>query len=217
MPSICRRRSRIYAPPPPQDFGGWYLRGDIGMTNQSMTISLHTTIGPTQGRPHADAWASTLRTSTTSASAISSTTGSAPMSPASIVACPTFTASMFPTGPARRRLLGDNYHGGQVRTGSAMVNGYVDLGTWWCMTPFVGAGVGSRAITITASAMTAFNTGAGQPHVLDLRRRRLKRNFAWALHAGRRLQGHANFTVELAYRYHDLGMASPVRRTPSTA
>src|ERR1700744_5611822 len=25
-----------YAPPPVQDFGGWYLRGDIGMSNQSV-------------------------------------------------------------------------------------------------------------------------------------------------------------------------------------
>src|SRR6201992_2879678 len=23
-----------YAPPPPADFGGWYLRGDIGFSNQ---------------------------------------------------------------------------------------------------------------------------------------------------------------------------------------
>ena len=27
----------MYAPPPPADFGGWYLRGDIGMTNQSLS------------------------------------------------------------------------------------------------------------------------------------------------------------------------------------
>jgi len=26
----------MYSPPPPADFGGWYLRGDIGMTNQRM-------------------------------------------------------------------------------------------------------------------------------------------------------------------------------------
>src|SRR5205807_3525500 len=26
----------MYAPPPPAEFGGWYLRGDIGMTNQQM-------------------------------------------------------------------------------------------------------------------------------------------------------------------------------------
>ena len=24
----------MYAPPPPADFGGWYLRGDIGFSNQ---------------------------------------------------------------------------------------------------------------------------------------------------------------------------------------
>src|ERR1700731_1085051 len=27
---------QYYAPPPVEDFGGWYLRGDIGMTNQSV-------------------------------------------------------------------------------------------------------------------------------------------------------------------------------------
>src|ERR1700758_3417695 len=26
----------MYAPPPPADFGGWYLRGDIGFSNQSV-------------------------------------------------------------------------------------------------------------------------------------------------------------------------------------
>src|SRR6202023_165411 len=26
----------MYAPPPVEDFGGWYLRGDIGMTNQRL-------------------------------------------------------------------------------------------------------------------------------------------------------------------------------------
>lgn len=25
-----------YAPPPPADFGGWYLRGDIGFSNQNV-------------------------------------------------------------------------------------------------------------------------------------------------------------------------------------
>ena len=26
----------MYAPPPVEDFGGWYLRGDIGFSNQSV-------------------------------------------------------------------------------------------------------------------------------------------------------------------------------------
>src|ERR1700675_4003914 len=28
--------SPMYAPPPVEDFGGWYLRGDIGFSNQSV-------------------------------------------------------------------------------------------------------------------------------------------------------------------------------------
>src|SRR6201996_1000848 len=33
MPSIMPPPQPYYAPPPAQDFGGWYLRGDIGMTS----------------------------------------------------------------------------------------------------------------------------------------------------------------------------------------
>ena len=32
----------MYAPPPPADFGGWYLRGDIGMTNQRIKSLTNT-------------------------------------------------------------------------------------------------------------------------------------------------------------------------------
>src|SRR5260370_37551308 len=31
----------------------------------------------------------------------------------------------------------------------AMVNAYADLGSWWCMTPFIGAGVGMALDTIS--------------------------------------------------------------------
>ena len=34
MPSIMP--PPMYAPPPVEDFGGWYLRGDIGFSNQSV-------------------------------------------------------------------------------------------------------------------------------------------------------------------------------------
>src|SRR5712671_6866631 len=36
-----------YAPPPVEDFGGWYLRGDIGMTNQNLKSLNQRTITPT--------------------------------------------------------------------------------------------------------------------------------------------------------------------------
>jgi opacity protein-like surface antigen len=32
----------MYAPPPPAEFGGWYLRGDIGMTNQRIKSLTNT-------------------------------------------------------------------------------------------------------------------------------------------------------------------------------
>src|SRR3981189_1385920 len=34
MPSIAPPPPMAYAPPPVEDFGGWYLRGDIGFSNQ---------------------------------------------------------------------------------------------------------------------------------------------------------------------------------------
>jgi hypothetical protein len=30
------RRPPMYVPPPVEDFGGWYLRGDIGFSNQQV-------------------------------------------------------------------------------------------------------------------------------------------------------------------------------------
>src|ERR1700693_2954925 len=36
MPSIMPPPSMSYAPPVIEDFGGWYLRGDIGFSNQKV-------------------------------------------------------------------------------------------------------------------------------------------------------------------------------------
>src|SRR5699024_12792634 len=43
LPSFPTRRSSdlAYAPPPVQDFGGWYLRGDIGMTNTQAKLHVN--------------------------------------------------------------------------------------------------------------------------------------------------------------------------------
>ena len=66
----------MYAPPPPADFGGWYLRGDIGMTNQSMK-SLDQHRSERRGLYLESASASIPRCCGISASATNSTTGSA--------------------------------------------------------------------------------------------------------------------------------------------
>ena len=38
-----------------------------------------------------------------------------------------------------------------------MANAYVDLGTWWCVTPYVGAGIGMANIKISGFRDDGFN------------------------------------------------------------
>src|SRR3954464_7505531 len=37
----------MYAPPPVEDFGGWYLRGDIGFSNQKVRSVTPSFVDPT--------------------------------------------------------------------------------------------------------------------------------------------------------------------------
>jgi opacity protein-like surface antigen len=84
----------------------------------------------------------------------------------------------------------------------ALVNAYLDLGTWWCITPFIGAGAGVaynkiehfRDVNVIAGGGGWADTGT-------------QTNFAWALHAGAAYKVTSNFVVELSYRYLNLGKA----------
>lgn len=81
-------------------------------------------------------------------------------------------------------------------------NFYVDLGTWNSITPFVGAGAGMSRNTI--SSFRDVNPQTGTVAFGDTAS---KWNFAWALHAGIAYKVSKNFTIELAYRYVNLGDA----------
>ncbi len=85
-------------------------------------------------------------------------------------------------------------------------NAYVDLGTWWCMTPFIGAGIGGARVAINNFTDQGIaNNGFGALPGLAFGDNVTKWNFAWALHAGVAYKVTPNFTVELAYRYLDMG------------
>ena len=45
--------------------------------------------------------------------------------------------------------FGDQY-GGNKEDWLALINLYADLGTWWCITPFIGVGVGGARSTISS-------------------------------------------------------------------
>jgi opacity protein-like surface antigen len=86
-----------------------------------------------------------------------------------------------------------------------LLNGYVDLGTWCNFTPFVGAGVGMSRNTISNFGDINVQTGVGaDAHSTEAS----KWSFAWALYAGVGYKITKNVTVEFAYRYINLGDAT---------
>jgi opacity protein-like surface antigen len=101
---------------------------------------------------------------------------------------------------------------------TVLVNGYVDLGTWYGITPYAGAGVGaafnrfkeyqSQVTCVTTACGTgapgAFAVGA-QPIVeLD---DELKTSLAWALMGGVAVDVGGGFQIDAGYRYVNLGEA----------
>ncbi|MGD0334542.1 MAG: outer membrane beta-barrel protein [Xanthobacteraceae bacterium] len=95
--------------------------------------------------------------------------------------------------------FGDAYQG-NLSSWVALANGYVDLGTWWCVTPFVGAGIGGAYNTmngLTDIGIGTSGTGIG--------RNSASWSPAWALYAGLTYNVTQSFKVDLTYRYLNYG------------
>jgi opacity protein-like surface antigen len=214
MPMITPPPPMYYAPPA-QDFGGWYLRGDIGMTNSN--AKLHVNAYDTlpagsslqqlgQGFTGGTSWGlgvgyqfnNWFRADVTG----------------EYRSKVNFSGTDFSTFPGGST-LSDVYNGG-FQSWVGLVNAYADLGTWWCLTPFVGFGVGAAHIKTTGLQDTAalFTTVGVAPNTQNIvtggsyfANGASTTNFAWAAHAGVAYKVTNNFTVELAYRYLDMGTA----------
>ena len=89
-----------------------------------------------------------------------------------------------------------------------LLNAYVDLGTWWSITPFIGAGVGGAYHMVSALSDTGINTdGFGASSLRYADKDHANWAFAWAAHAGVAYTVTNGFKVELAYRYLNMGSA----------
>ncbi len=81
-----------------------------------------------------------------------------------------------------------------------LANGYVDLGTWWGVTPYVGAGIGGAYNMFNGLYDTGLETGgygsAPDSGTLSL---------AWAVMAGVSYAITPNLRLEFGYRYINLG------------
>ena len=197
--------------PPPVDFGGWYLRGDIGFSNQSVSNIRNTNAA--------------LYANLTS---FQETTGFD-------------TGGIYQIGVGyqfnhwfRVDVTGEyrgsaNFHGldltsfpngGQTGFGSdvynarktewlLLANAYADLGTWWSITPYIGAGIGTARVTIAnftdQGVATLFPPGSGVGPGLVSAATGSQWNFAWAVHAGLSYRVNPNMAIELGYSFVSLG------------
>jgi opacity protein-like surface antigen len=188
-------------PPPPmmQEYGGWYLRGDIGMTNQKVR-SLDNVLF-----------------ATTDDLVIHDKNFEAGMLFALGIGYRHNSWFRWDVTGEYRGETG--FHGfdtwddgGTARFNDytakksewvLMWNAYLDLGTWKGITPFVGAGIGASRIGIHSFRDRGVDL-LGTP-TIGYANSAYKWNLAWALHAGMAYDVTPNFTIELAYRYIHLG------------
>jgi opacity protein-like surface antigen len=115
--------------------------------------------------------------------------------------------TVFAPNPGLNSLT--NTYRGNISSMVALFNGYVDLGTWNCITPFLGAGIGLARHTISGVTDQGIAELAGPVFVptLGSAGSYTKTNMAWALMAGIGYEVNPNLTLEVGYRYLNMGSA----------
>jgi opacity protein-like surface antigen len=105
-------------------------------------------------------------------------------------------------------VLADNYSASKSEV-LVLANAYVDLGTWYCVTPFIGAGVGVSRNQIDSfrDDGVGFFSRGGAINAVAFADTNATWKLAWALHAGLAYSVTQNFKVDLAYRFVHLGDA----------
>ncbi len=98
---------------------------------------------------------------------------------------------------------GDNYTA-LLRSGLFLANGYLDLGTWYGITPYVGAGVG--VLSYGFSGLT--DISMSQPNGWGVAPSNSGANFAYALMAGVGYNIAPNLKLDIGYRYMNAGSLS---------
>ena len=111
-----------------------------------------------------------------------------------------------PLGAAGPFRSADRLRGG-VSSLVALINGYVDLGSYWGVTPFVGGGIGvaDNALSdVSDQGFAIAGSGAIVP-VGGFFSNASRTSFAWALTAGIDVDLAPTLKLEASYRYLNLG------------
>jgi opacity protein-like surface antigen len=186
-------------PPPPIEFSGWYLRGDIGVGATQLS-EWRSTLGPLNafGNPppvvlpvfaslgdsaffdagfgyQFNGWFRVDLTGEYRTQA-NYRAGVAWFDP--------------PTGTSGADVYSANHSAALF-----LANGYVDLGTWYGITPYVGGGIGLVARSLDGLIDNTFG------YANDTN----KTSFAWQVGAGLAFNVTPNLKIDLGYRYLDMG------------
>ena len=208
------------APPVTPEFSGWYLRGDIGMAVNSSSIDLTTSPDPIALNSIPDANEGYSNTTLSSSElfdvgvgyqfnrwlrgdvTVEYRDGGHFQS--------LYTLNIPGAAVGQNDQYGEFYRG-NVSSIIGLANVYADIGTWYGITPFVGAGVGMARNTLSGmtdaglvSTNVGFNNNFTGPSG-GYFNNGSSTNFAWALMTGLDFNVTSNLKLELGYRYLDYG------------
>jgi len=205
-PCLASAADLLPPPPPPLvpvTFSGWYLRGDVGVG--AATISdLRSTFDAGFVVPGDEFDSRTVGDSAFVDFGVGYQFNNwfhADITGEYRTAAPFHAIESYtpPTCPITGGRCYDNYTG-SISNIVVLANGYLDLGTWWGFTPYIGAGVGV-ADHIVAGLTDIGTTVGGFGFAPD----QSSASLAWAAMAGLGYMVTPNLRLEIGYRYLDMG------------
>jgi opacity protein-like surface antigen len=200
----------MYAPPPvvaPQPLAGWYLRGDVGVGMQTFSSFDHSQVNS------AFVWPASWTIVQKDMGDTNIFGGGIGYEfnnwlRADVTAEYRTKAAWKATGSYTNFCAGGgtcfDVTDGNLSSTVVMANAYIDLGTWWCLTPYIGAGVGGAYNRITGVQDLGLNSDGTNGFGFTMNDSS-QWNLAWNAQAGLTYNVTNNFKVDMNVRYLHLG------------
>ena len=203
---------------------GWYLRGDVAFT-KDMLPKISSDLNLIPDAPSRNSWALGIGggykfNNWFRADATFDYLG--PRKANGIggaITCPDKYTGVAPTAILNFQTCGVG-ESVRVHRFATLANGYLDLGSWSGISPYVGAGIGmshsvtSGSVNYYNPAGTAYTRTLTNPNTLvtttykyDVSTRSKQYQLAWALMGGVTVDVAAHTQLDLGYRYINLGMS----------